>query len=127
ELGEILNILGFDWPMSNEDQLFAMGQEWMAVTGPIEEKLREAAETAQRTWSENVGESIDAFREWWEAEDSPAHALSEALTGANLAGAALMICAGIILALKIAVIVQLVILAVQIAAALAAAAATFGV
>lgn len=37
ELGEILNILGFDWPMSNEDQLFEMGQEWMNVAGRIDE------------------------------------------------------------------------------------------
>lgn len=127
ELGEILNILGFDWPMSNEDQLFEMGQEWMNVAGRIDEQLQEAARSAQRAWAENMGESIDAFQQWWEAEDSPAQALSKAAVGANLGGAALMICAGIVLALKIAVIVQLVLLAIQIAAAIAAAAATFGI
>lgn len=127
ELGEVLNILGFDWPMSNEDQLFEMGQEWMNVAGQIGDKLQEAAQDAQRTWTENTGDSVEAFREWWEAEDSPAEALSTAVTGANLGGAALMICAGIVLALKIAVIVQLVLLAIQIAAAIAAAAATLGI
>jgi hypothetical protein len=127
ELGEVLNILGFDWPMSNEDQLFEMGQGWMEVAGEIDAKVQEAAQNAQRAWAENVGQSIDAFKDWWEAEDSPAEALRTAVLGANLGGAALMICAGIVLALKIAVIVQLVLLAIQIAAAIAAAAATLGI
>jgi hypothetical protein len=127
ELGEVLNILGFDWPMSNEDQLFEMGQGWMDVAGEIDSKLQEAAESAQQAWAENMGQSIDAFKEWWEADDSPAEALRTAVLGANLGGAALMICAGIVLALKIAVIVQLILLAIQIAAAIAAAAATLGI
>lgn len=127
ELGEVLNILGFDWPMSNEDQLFEMGQGWMEVAGEIDTKLQEAAESAQQAWAENMGQSIDAFKEWWEADDSPAEALRTAVLGANLGGAALMICAGIVLALKIAVIVQLILLAIQIAAAIAAAAATLGI
>ena len=127
ELGEVLNILGFNWPMSNEDQLFEMGQEWMDLAGRLGEQMQEATQIAEQTWAENSGESIEAFREWWESEDAPLGTVNEAVAGANLGGAALMICAGIVLALKIAVIIQLVILAIQIAAALAAAAATFGI
>ncbi|WP_433650306.1 hypothetical protein ACQP2C_28230 [Micromonospora zamorensis] len=41
-------------------------------------------------------------------------------------GAGLMVCAGIVLALKINVIVQLTLLAIQIAQAVATAAVTFG-
>ncbi|RRS01756.1 WXG100-like domain-containing protein [Glycomyces terrestris] len=127
ELGEILNILGFDWPMSNEDQLFEMGQEWMNVASRIGDQLQQAATSAQEAWVQNTGESIEGFKQWWESDDSPAEALYKAVVGANLGGAALMVCAGIVLALKIVVIVQLVLLAIQIATALAAAAATFGI
>ncbi|MEU5870436.1 hypothetical protein AB0A73_02630 [Glycomyces sp. NPDC047369] len=127
ELGEILGILGFNWPMSNEDQLFEMGQEWMNVAGRIGDQLQLAHSSAQEAWAQNAGDSIAKFQEWWESDDSPAEALNKAVVGANLGGAALMICAGIVLALKIVVIVQLVLLAIQIATAIAAAAATLGI
>jgi hypothetical protein len=48
------------------------------------------------------------------------------VTASNIIGAGLMVCAGIVLALKINVIVQLVQLAIEIASAIAEAVATFG-
>jgi hypothetical protein len=48
------------------------------------------------------------------------------VTAAVLTGTGLIICGAIVLALKIAVIVQLVVLAIEIAQAIATAAVTFG-
>jgi hypothetical protein len=47
-------------------------------------------------------------------------------TAGQVVGAGMMICAGIILALKISTITQLVTLAIEIAQAIASAVATFG-
>ncbi|GAA1686146.1 hypothetical protein GCM10009830_37050 [Glycomyces endophyticus] len=126
-LGELLNMLGFNWPMSNEDTLFEVGNAWMDLPGDIDGVLSKADGDVQAMFSENVGDSLEAFKTWWESEDSPAKLLQEGAVGMYLTGAALMVCAAVVLALKIAVIVQLAILAVQIAAAIAAAAATFGI
>jgi len=126
-LGELLNMLGFNWPMSDEDALFEVGNAWMELPGNIDEVLSKAGQETQTMFTENIGDSIEAFKTWWESEDSPAKILQEGTVGMCLTGAALMVCAAVVLALKIAVIIQLAILAVQIAAAIAAAAATFGI
>ncbi|MDA1361625.1 hypothetical protein O1R50_18500 [Glycomyces luteolus] len=126
-LGELLNMLGFNWPMSNEDTLFDVGTAWMELPGEIDGVLSGAGQHAETMFSENIGDSIEAFKTWWDSEDSPAKLLQDGTVGMCLTGGALMVCAGVVLALKIAVLIQLGILAVQIAAAIAAAAATFGI
>jgi hypothetical protein len=77
-------------------------------------------------WAVNQGEGISAFRQEWTDQEAPHNNLSDATTAAQIIGAGLMVCAGIVLALKINVIVQLTILAVEIAQAIATAVATFG-
>jgi hypothetical protein len=52
--------------------------------------------------------------------------LSDASTGVELGGAALLLCAGIVLGLKINTIINLTILAFEIASAIAEAVPTFG-
>lgn len=126
-LGELLNMLGFNWPMSNESALFEIGQAWIELPDAIDGVLTSAADNGKQIWEENIGPAVEAFTAWWDGEDSPAKVLSEGTVGMYLAGAGMMICAAVVLALKIAVIVQLAILAVQIAAAIAAATATFGI
>jgi hypothetical protein len=126
-LGELLNMLGFNWPMSDEDKLFEVGNAWMELPGTIDGVLSKVGQETETLASENIGDSIEAFKTWWESEDSPAKILQDGTVGMCLTGAALMVCAAVVLALKIAVLIQLGILAVQIAAAIAAAAATFGI
>ncbi len=85
-----------------------------------------ATGVSQEVWSTNQGQAIEAFRSWWTSEDSAPAVLDRGSSGATTVGIGLLVCAGIVLALKISIIVQLVILAIQIAQAIATAVATFG-
>lgn len=73
-----------------------------------------------------MAEAVDRFREYWNGPDAPRSNLADGATAATMVGAGLYVCAGVLLALKVAVIAQLVALAIQIAQAIATAAVTFG-
>lgn len=126
ELVSLLQMLGYNWPEADEEKLFEMGNAWLEFGGRFAQPIGEAGSHAQAVWTDNQGEGIEAFRSAWESPDAPAPALEDGTTAADIVGAGLMVCAGIVLALKINVIVQLTILAVQIAQAIATAAVTFG-
>ncbi|GAB7045945.1 WXG100-like domain-containing protein [Catenuloplanes indicus] len=126
ELIDVLGMLGFTWPEADEERLFELGQSWLAAAGTIGSHVTAADGAAATAWQSNRGETITAFQTAWTAEDGPSARLQNAQTGAQIIGAGLMVCAGVVLALKINVIVQLTILAVQIAQAVATAVVTFG-
>ncbi|MFC6880157.1 MULTISPECIES: hypothetical protein [Actinomadura] len=126
ELIGLLSMLGYTWPEADETKLFEMGSAWVDFSGTVNGIVSEAGTAAQQVWSGNKGADIDAFQKAWGEDDAPVAILDDAATGATLVGAALFLCAGIVLALKINVIVQLVMLAIQIAQAIATAAPTFG-
>lgn len=126
ELRSVLSLIGYDWPEADEQKLFEMGQVWTRFAGTIQHSIAEADPVAARVWSENVGTDIAAFRASWEHEDGPSSALHDGATAAQLAGLGLMVCGLIVLALKVAVIIQLVILAIEIAQAIATSELTFG-
>jgi hypothetical protein len=126
ELVSFLSMLGYTWPQADETKLFEMGHAWLAFAGKHSGALGEVDTHAQQVWTDNKAEDIEAFRSAWTREDSPKSNLEDFATAANIIGAGLMVCAGIVLALKINVIVQLVLLAIQIAQAIATAVATFG-
>jgi hypothetical protein len=126
ELVSLLSMLGYTWPQADEEKLFEMGRAWMNFAGSFPEPLADAGAQAQRVWSANQGEAIEAFRTAWSDQDAPASSLRDGVTACNIIGAGLMVCGGIVLALKINVIVQLTMLAVAIAQAIATAAVTFG-
>ncbi|MEU5871664.1 hypothetical protein AB0A73_08890 [Glycomyces sp. NPDC047369] len=126
ELVSVLGVLGYDWPQSDEEHLMNFGQSWMDFSGDLGNVGAEAAAASAQAWTDQVGKDIDAFKTWWEGEDSPRKVIEDGAVGAMIAGVGLMICAVIVLVLKIMVIVQLIILAVQIALAIAEAAVTFG-
>jgi hypothetical protein len=77
-------------------------------------------------WTQNVGGDVQAFQTAWNHEDGLSKVLQDGATAATLAGIGLMICGAIVLALKISVIIQLTILAVEIAEAFATAVVTAG-
>ncbi|MGA3486517.1 hypothetical protein ACK8GG_00700 [Micromonosporaceae bacterium DT55] len=126
ELTSLLDILGYTWPQADETRLFELGQAWIGFAGTIDSVVAEAGSGAATVWTGNEGSDIQAFRSWWSAPDSPAATLADGATAALLTGSGLIICATIVLSLKIAVIAQLVVLAIQIAQAVAASVATFG-
>jgi len=126
ELRSLLSMLGYNWPEADEEKLFQMGNAWLGFAGKVGQPLSDADGHAQRVWSENQGEGIEAFQQAWGDAESPKTNLEDFTTAANVIGAGLMVCAGIVLALKINVIVQLVMLAIEIAQATAEAIVTFG-
>ncbi|MCU7723116.1 hypothetical protein ODJ79_05260 [Actinoplanes sp. KI2] len=126
ELRSLLGILGYNWPEADETVLVEMGRAWTAFSGRLEAIVSDATSSATEVWTGHEGEAVAAFQHWWGREDSPAKTLLDGANAATLTGTGLMICGGIVLALKVAVIAQLAILAVEIAQAVATAAPTFG-
>jgi hypothetical protein len=126
ELISLLSMLGYTWPQADETKLFEMGNAWMGFPDRITAGLKDADIAAQQVWTGNQDSAIDAFQTSWQQPDSARTNLENGATAATLIGAGLMVCAGIVLALKINVIVQLILLAIEIAEALATAAPTFG-
>ncbi|MEE3922037.1 hypothetical protein V2I01_38530 [Micromonospora sp. BRA006-A] len=88
--------------------------------------MADADRSAQQMWTQNRDDAIERFQTSWQAADSAKTNLDDGPPAAALIGTGLMVCAGIVLALKINVIVQLTLLAIQIAQAVATAAVTFG-
>lgn len=119
-------MLGYNWPEGDEEKLFRMGQSWVGFSGDFIAPLGDVDSHAQRVWTENQGGGIDAFRNVWSGSDSPKTNLEDGSTAATMIGAGLFVCAGIVLALKINIIVQLISLAIEIAQAIATAVVTFG-
>ncbi|MCZ7374981.1 MULTISPECIES: WXG100-like domain-containing protein [unclassified Micromonospora] len=126
ELVSLLGILGYTWPEADETTLLEMGQAWLAFPERLAEPVSDADRWAQQVWTDNRDDAIERFRATWQAADSAKTNLDDGASAAALIGAGLMVCAGIVLALKINVIVQLTLLAIQIAQAVATAAVTFG-
>jgi hypothetical protein len=125
-LTEPLGWIGLTWPQADEEKLFEDGQVWINFGSTLRGQAQDANSTAQKVWTDNHGESINAFEKWWNADDGPAKNLEDEAIAAELIGAGLIVFAAITLAMKIAFIVQLIILIVEVAQAIATAFATFG-
>jgi hypothetical protein len=126
ELADLLNELGYTWPKSDETALFELGNDWIALGGRLRPVIQDASGAANDVLDANTGEAMTSFQTRWSAENSPAQTLDQGATGAYVLGGALMVCAGVVLALKINVIVQLTILLIEIIEAIATAPETFG-
>lgn len=126
ELVTALSWIGYDWPDADETALFEMGQAWLGFAGTIDAAVSESTGAAQSVLALNNGDAIDAFQAWWGAAESPVPAIASGAGAALMLGAGLMVCAAVVLFLKVQMIVQLIILAVQVAQAIATAVVTFG-
>jgi hypothetical protein len=125
-LTEPLSWVGLEWPHADEVKLFEAGQAWMRFATTLQPIAAHADAAAASVWSVNEGPTSEEFRRWWQDDDGPTRRLRDDIAAAMLIGAALTIFAAITLAMKIAFIVQLIILAAQVAAAIASAFVTFG-
>jgi hypothetical protein len=126
ELADLLNELGYTWPKADEERLFELGQHWVTYSGTLQRIDQDVEAAGRQVWTRNSGEAVDAFRDRWQRHEAAPAVLHDGVTGAAVVGAALFLCAGIVLALKINVIVQLTILAIEIIQAIATAPETFG-
>ena len=126
EVSWLLNALGYEWPEANEDTLYEWGGAWQEFTGTVDGHRADLEAAKQHVVTNNRGAGIDAFRERIDAPDEIEDLMNKFGTGGQVAGGLMYVCAGLVVALKITVVVQLVALAIQIAEAIAAAPATFG-
>ncbi|MEU4561123.1 hypothetical protein AB0F72_22300 [Actinoplanes sp. NPDC023936] len=126
ELSALLQELGYSWPESDESQLLDLGQEWLRLANVIDELHEDVVAAARQVANGNTARAVDAFLTQWQAEDSGAAALTRGSAGAIAIGGGLTVCAGVVLALKINVLVQLTLLAAQIIQAIATAVPTAG-
>jgi hypothetical protein len=126
ELADLLNDLGYTWPKSDEEKLFEIGQRWLDFSNTVQGIRADLQPHAERAWSDSSGDAVEAFRRQWEDREAAPAVLDDGVTGAAVTGATLFVCAAIVLALKINVIVQLTILLIEIIEAIATAAPTFG-
>lgn len=125
ELVEVLGWIGMTWPEADEEQLFQLGQTWLELAGTVQQAVQHGNAAAAQVWSDNTGAEIEAFHEYWSGQ-GPSGALQLAHTAAMILGGGLIVYAAVVLALKVNFIAQLVILAVEVAQAIATAGPTFG-
>ncbi|MGC4744080.1 hypothetical protein ACLQ28_00215 [Micromonospora sp. DT201] len=126
ELVSLLSMIGYDWPESDETALFQLAGEWTGMADRINGSVAQLESAARTVLDTNRGESFTAFAEEWNDGESAARNIADATDPTNIIAIGLMAGAGIVLALKIQVIVQLILLAIQIAQAIATAVVTFG-
>lgn len=126
ELASLLSMLGYEWPRSDETALFQLAGEWTGMADQISSSVAQLESAARLVLENNRGASISAFAGEWTDKESAARNIADAADPARVIGIGLMMAAGVVLALKIQVIIQLTLLAIQIAQAIATAPATFG-
>jgi hypothetical protein len=126
EVRSFLSVIGFEWPAGDETALLDLGQAWTEFSNLVDQQVQQAHQAAQLVWAGNASDTVDAFRAKWEGDKGPAGQMGTNATGGDIIGAGLMVCAGIVLALKINVIVQVTITLISIASAIASAFVTFG-
>jgi uncharacterized protein YukE len=126
ELVSLLSMIGYDWPESDETALFQLAGEWTGMADRINGSVAQLESAARTVLDTNRGESFTAFADEWNDGESAARNIADATDPTNIIAIGLMAGAGIVLALKIQVIVQLILLAIQIAQAIATAVVTFG-
>jgi hypothetical protein len=125
-LANVLEGLGYHWTNTDEGRLSAMSDSWANFSGRPQTHAATANAHAQRVFSSNQGEGIDAMGKVWSQNDAPHRNLVSGGSGAALIGAGLLICAGVVVVLKANVIVQLVQLLIEITTAIIEAFETFG-
>ena len=125
ELTEPLSWIGLVWPEADEDRLYEDGNAWIDYGSRLRAHAEEANAAARTVWSDNYGDSIEAFEQWWTGEGPGGH-LDKAATAVELIGAGLIAMAGVTIALKTAFIAQLTALAIEVAQAVATAFVGFG-
>ncbi|EST23180.1 hypothetical protein N566_26050 [Streptomycetaceae bacterium MP113-05] len=129
ELDWVLDLLGYDWPNIDEDKLLACAQAWRDFGVAVSNAEAAGSTAANKVTSANSGEAIDRFSDSWGkftggiGGDSY---LTEAQMAAEVIALAFDAAAFAVIAGKVAVISQLITLAIEVIAAQAAAPFTFG-
>jgi hypothetical protein len=129
ELVWVLDLLGYTWPEVDEEALHKVAETWRAFGEELEEIQREGEGLARTVVAHNFGTAVDGFSKDWGAytgANGEDRYLPDAKTACEMIAFAFDAAAIAVLTAKLAVIAQLVALAIEIIAAQAAAPFTFG-
>ena len=127
EVSHLLNLLGFEWPEVNEDKMFDWGGRWVSFCNEVQGPRGGADEGARTALLENRDAGMEAFKkQFYEAKDNVMEVVTDLGAASGIIGGCLFVIGGLVIALKVVVVVQLVALAIQIASAIAAAVPTAG-
>ncbi|MDO0937047.1 toxin glutamine deamidase domain-containing protein [Streptomyces sp. DG2A-72] len=129
ELEWVLQMLGFNWPTADEDKLRDSAALWRKFGDDVTGLHTSANSSARMVTAHNAGESIDKFSKTYkkfDGGDGSDGYLANAAQAAHIIANVMEACAYLVEFAKWAVIAQLIALAIQIAAAAAAAPFTFG-
>jgi ABC-type nickel/cobalt efflux system permease component RcnA len=126
QLVQVLNATGYMWPETDETKLFDLARHWSGLAADLPRQLDQADRSAGTAWQRNSGATLAAYQDTWGADHGPSPQLRLGTIGSEIISAGLVICAGAVLALKLAVVAQLVALAIEIAQAIATAVVTGG-
>jgi hypothetical protein len=119
----VLNLIGFNWPSADEDKLKECARHWREYATELEHTIADSRRILNQVRAENSGESIDALEKHW--LEVGGH-LRQAQDAAHLVAQGLDEFAVAVEALKVAVAIQLGILAGELAATTGGAVLTFG-
>lgn len=124
EVAWVLDLIGINWPNIDEDELRSAADELRSIAEELKGHNGDAASDIEQMLGVNSAESLELFEALWKKlSDGHLQQLGE---GMDILAVGLDIGAVVIEAMKLAAIVNLVILAAEIIADQAAAAFTFG-
>ncbi|MFJ8672611.1 toxin glutamine deamidase domain-containing protein [Streptomyces sp. NPDC093589] len=122
----VLEMLGFNWPTADEDKLIECAQVWRQFAAEVQGHQARGTTYANNVLGENYGDSIDGFSKTWEKFSGGSGYFDDAQQAAEVIAFTFEAAAVLVIGMKVAVIVQLAILAAEIIAAQAAAPFTLG-
>ncbi|WP_030802620.1 hypothetical protein [Streptomyces sp. NRRL S-337] len=130
EVTWVLDLLGYSWPDADEDKLHECAQVWRNFAESVNQAASSGTSAANEVVSANSGEAVEGFTNEWGSfsggGNSGDNYLRDAAAAAEVIAVAFDAAAIAVLAGKVAVIVQLVMLAAELIAAQAAAPFTLG-
>lgn len=114
-LGEALNYIGFNWPLSNEDVLAEWAGDFRALAADADALQDQINAAVRHVQSHNHGEAVEAFVTRVRDGESNLSAVADFHDACNLAAGVCDVCAQIVVVLKGVFIFQLGILAASLA------------
>lgn len=124
EVVQLLNFIGVDWPMINEDTVREVAGYVQEFAENIQQAHQDATDTIQKMGSAYQGASYELLVQRW-AQMSSSH-MTELVDGCKVVVEALHAAADFIVAQKGVAIAELIVLAASFVADQAAAVVTFG-
>lgn len=115
-LVEVIEFLGYDFPQSNEDVLYAWADHLKSLDHTMDAAHADLLAAVGHVHDNNSGPAADAFASFTSGSQSDAEALVRFSQGCEIASAGCEVCAYAVVVLKGVILFQLALMAPAIAA-----------